>query len=121
MRLVLSAILALTLIASATAQAPRALNDAAILAQNPPRTLSEYHLFSDARAREPNARVTPYALNTELYSDGALKFRYVYLPEGQYARYTPDEVFDFPVGTVLIKTFAFAADIREIDFGRLDR
>jgi uncharacterized repeat protein (TIGR03806 family) len=112
MRLVLSAILALTLIASATAQAPRAVNDAAILAQNPPRTLSEYHLFSDARAREPNARVTPYALNTELYSDGALKFRYVYLPEGQYARYSPDEVFDFPVGTVLIKTFAFAADIR---------
>jgi uncharacterized repeat protein (TIGR03806 family) len=112
MRLVLSAILALTLIASATAQAPRAVNDAAILAQNPPRTLSEYHLFSDARAREPNARVTPYALNTELYSDGALKFRYVYLPEGQYARYSPDDVFEFPVGTVLIKTFAFAADMR---------
>ena len=112
MRLVLSALLALTLIASATAQAPIAVNDAAILAQNPPRALSEYRFFRDAGAREPQARVTPYALNTELYSDGALKFRYVYLPEGQQARYSAGDVFDFPVGAVLIKTFAFAEDMR---------
>jgi uncharacterized repeat protein (TIGR03806 family) len=112
MRLVLSALLALTLISSATAQAPQRVNDAAILAQNPPRVLSAYNFFHDARAREPNARVTPYDLNTALYSDGALKFRYVYIPEGQQARYSANDVFDFPVGTVLIKTFAFAADMR---------
>jgi uncharacterized repeat protein (TIGR03806 family) len=112
MRLVTSILLALTLISSATAQAPQPVNNAAILARNPPQLLSEYGFFRDARAREPNARVTPYALNTELYSDGALKFRYVYIPEGQYARYSADDVFEFPVGTVLIKTFAFAADMR---------
>jgi mono/diheme cytochrome c family protein len=112
MRAVVLAVLVLTLITSATAQAPQAVNDAAILAQSPPRLLSEYRLFRDAGAREPNARVTPYALNTELYSDGALKFRYLYIPEGQQARYSADEVFEFPIGTVLIKTFAFAADMR---------
>lgn len=112
MRLLLSALLALTLVTSATAQAPRPVNDAAILAHNPPRTLSEYNFFRDAAAREPNARVTPYDLNTALYSDGALKFRYVYIPEGAQARYSADDVFDFPVGTVLIKTFAFAEDMR---------
>lgn len=112
MRALILSLLTLTLAASATAQAPRPVNDAAILTQNPPRTLSEYNFFRDAAAREPNARVTPYDLNTALYSDGALKFRYVYIPEGQQARYSADDVFDFPVGTVLIKTFAFAADMR---------
>ena len=34
------------------------------------------------------------------------------MPPGAQARYNPDGVFDFPVGTVLIKTFAFAADMR---------
>ncbi len=112
MRALFLALLALTLIASATAQSPQPVNNAAIMAQNPPRTLSAYRFFRDARAREPNARVTPYDLNTALYSDGALKFRYVYIPEGQQARYSADDVFDFPVGTVLIKTFAFAEDMR---------
>jgi len=56
--------LALMLIAGAAAQAPQPVNDAAILAQNPPRLLSEYRLFRDVRGREPNARVTPYDLNT---------------------------------------------------------
>jgi uncharacterized repeat protein (TIGR03806 family) len=112
MRALILSLLALTLGVSATAQAPQAVNDAAILAQNPPRLLSAYNFFRDAGAREPNAHVTPYDLNTPLYSDGALKFRYVYIPQGQQARYSAEDVFDFPVGTVLIKTFAFAEDMR---------
>src|SRR5262245_23537425 len=104
MRALLAALLLFSVAASATAQARQAVNDAAILAANPPRTLSAYHFFRDAGARDPNPRVTPYDLNTALYSDGALKFRYVYVPEGQQARYSADDVFEFPVGTVLIKT-----------------
>jgi uncharacterized repeat protein (TIGR03806 family) len=101
----------LVLTTSAVAQSPPSVNAAAILAERPPQTLAEYRFFRDAGAREPNARVTPYDLNTALYSDGALKFRYVYIPPGQTARYDADDVFEFPVGTVLIKTFAFAADM----------
>lgn len=112
MRALLAALLVLTLAASAAAQAPQRVSDSAIMAQNPPQLLSAYRFFRDAGAREPNARVTAYDLNTPLYSDGALKFRYVYIPEGQQARYSADDVFDLPVGTVLIKTFAFAADMR---------
>jgi uncharacterized repeat protein (TIGR03806 family) len=99
----------------ATAQTPPVVNDAAIMAARPPATLSAYRLFQDAGARTPNARVTPYDLNTALYSDGALKFRYVYLPAGAAARYDADGVFAFPVGAVLVKTFAFAADMRAPD------
>ena len=97
--------------AAATSQAP-GVNAAALSASRPAALLSEYRLFLDDAAREPNAGVTPYALATQLYSDGALKFRYVYVPPGAQARYTDEGVFEFPVGTVLVKTFAFAADMR---------
>lgn len=107
------AALALAFLASAaTAQAPTPVNSAAIAAERPPELLSAYHFFRDAGARNPNERVTPYDLNTPLYSDGALKFRYVYLPPDTVAQYRDEGVFEFPVGTVLIKTFAFAADMR---------
>lgn len=99
-------------VTSATAQAPERVNDAAIMAERPPTALSAYRFFRDAGARTPNARVTPYDLNTALYSDGALKYRYVYVPEGARAAYNDETVFAFPVGTVLIKTFAFAEDMR---------
>src|SRR5690606_12303192 len=110
--ILLAACAAVALIASATAQAPQPVNDRAILAERPAALLSDYHFFRDAAARAPNERVTPYDLNTALYSDGALKFRYVYIPPGAEARYNSEGVFEFPVGTVLIKTFAFAADMR---------
>ena len=111
-RLVLALALAAALAAGAAAQTQAGVNDRAIMAERPAQTLAEYRLFRDDGAREPNARVTPYALNTELYSDGALKFRYVYIPEGRQARYSANDVFAFPVGTVLVKTFAFAEDMR---------
>lgn len=101
------------LAASATAQAPQPVNQAAVVAERAPQLLSAYRFFRDDGARVPNERVTPYDLNTALYSDGALKFRYVYLPPNAQARYNGDGVFEFPVGTVLIKTFAFASDMRQ--------
>ncbi|PZO56031.1 MAG: hypothetical protein DCF16_00805 [Alphaproteobacteria bacterium] len=112
MRALIAACAVLACVASATAQAPARVNDAAITAARPAATWAAYGFFRDAGAREPTARVTPYDLNTALYSDGALKFRYVYIPAGAQAQYNGDGVFEFPVGTVLIKTFAFAEDMR---------
>lgn len=115
MRRALFAVIALLCAGSAVAQAPVGVDQRAILAERPPELLSAYHFFRDAGGRVPNDRVTPYELNTPLYSDGALKFRYVFIPPGQHATYNPDTVFDFPVGTVLIKSFAFAADMAHPD------
>lgn len=98
--------------AAAIASAPAPVNDTAIANASPARLLSDYRLFLDPGARTPNARVTPYELNTALYADGALKFRYVYVPEGAQAEYNADGVFAFPIGTVLVKTFAVPADMR---------
>ena len=51
--------------------------------------------------------VHPYDLATPLFSDYAMKLRTVTLPEGQLADYRQNDVFDFPVGTVITKTFYY--------------
>jgi len=83
-----------------------------LLAAKPAPTLADYHLFTDERAEHPNAGVTPYALNTPLFSDYAEKTRFVYLPPKTTARYRPTGALDLPVGAALIKTFAYPADFR---------
>ena len=55
-----------------------------------------------------NAGVTPYALNTALFTDHALKLRTLWLPGGaDPAAYDEREAFGFPVGTVITKTFYY--------------
>ena len=52
--------------------------------------------------------VTPYTLNSPLFSDYALKLRTVWIPKAAgAAAYNPDGPFDFPVGTVITKTFYY--------------
>lgn len=70
-----------------------------------PEKLSEWRLFLSGM--KPNKGVVPYDLNTPLFSDYASKYRTIWMPEGTAATYKNDEVFDFPVGTIISKTFAF--------------
>jgi uncharacterized repeat protein (TIGR03806 family) len=84
----------------------------ALMAKTPAPTLAAYRLFTDDGARHPNAGVTPYALNTPLFSDYAEKSRFLFLPPGTRARYRPEGALDLPVGATLIKTFAYPADLR---------
>ncbi|MEQ5836732.1 SO2930 family diheme c-type cytochrome [Marinobacter sp. NFXS9] len=74
--------------------------------------LSSYRLFADASnpTDNPNGRGVIYDLTTPLFSDYASKYRFVFVPDGEAAAYTEHEVFDFPVGTVLVKTFSMPAD-----------
>ena len=52
--------------------------------------------------------VTPYALKSSLFTDDAHKLRTVWMPDGATATMPdPDETFDFPVGTVITKTFYY--------------
>lgn len=106
-RAVLAAALFSAVAAMAATPQGGAVSDAAITADAMPRTLSEYGFFRDAPAQVPADRVTPYGLNTPLWSDGAEKLRFVYLPEGETARADGEGLLQFPVGSALIKTFAF--------------
>ncbi|MEO0602149.1 MAG: SO2930 family diheme c-type cytochrome [Myxococcota bacterium] len=57
----------------------------------------------------------PYRLATPLFSDYALKERAIFLPDGGRAQYDGTAVLDFPVGTVILKSFLFPADFRQPD------
>lgn len=84
------------------------------LGGNAPKLLSEYRFFVGNLADlNPNDGVIPYDLNTPLFSDYAAKYRHVWMPQGSSAAYNGEDVFDFPVGATLIKTFAFLHDMRD--------
>ncbi|RIJ25867.1 hypothetical protein D1224_01745 [Henriciella barbarensis] len=118
MRVALAACLVLLLPACGQQQVPAGPDIEAILAAGPAETLADYGLFTDPSAREPSEGVISYDLINPLFSDHASKHRLIYVPEGQAAGYRGgEEVLDFPVGTVLIKTFAFAPDMRSPDEG----
>jgi uncharacterized repeat protein (TIGR03806 family) len=77
-------------------------------AQGRPARLSDWHvLFRDGRKLALNAGVVPYDLNTPLFSDYAHKLRTVWMPAGSAAQYDATRSFDFPVGTILSKTFYY--------------
>jgi uncharacterized repeat protein (TIGR03806 family) len=83
------------------------INNAAIRDDGFPRSLSEYGFFADGARQVPAAGVTPYALNTPLWSDGADKLRFIYLPESTRLTADGEGLLKFPVGAAIIKTFAF--------------
>ena len=81
--------------------------------------LSQYALFAgDPAAQEPAEGVIPYDLNSALFSDYAEKYRFIKLPPGTHATYRDDDAFEFPVGTVIAKTFAYPRDARDPSQGR---
>lgn len=96
-------VMILALAACARAPAPVVFH-----AEGAPTSLDDWHLFriEDAHLRV-NAGVEPYALNTALFSDYAHKFRTLWLPPGTRARYDAQGAFEFPVGTIISKTFYY--------------
>ncbi len=90
-------------------------------------TMDQYGLFADAQEprKDPNGFGVPYDLNTILFSDYAVKYRFMFLPPDakgnvQKATYQDHDdcntltIYDcytatpvYPVGTVFAKTFAF--------------
>ena len=83
------------------------VSDTAITASAFPASLAEFGFFTDASANKPAAGVVAYRLNTPLWSDGADKLRFVYLPPGAKAKSGGEGLIAYPVGAALIKTFAF--------------
>ena len=103
-RLVSIAVLAGLL--AACSQSPRPVTVHA--ADAPPARLSDWGVvFADGRSFTLNEGVIPYDLNTPLFTDYALKLRTVWMPPGETAGYTTDGALDFPVGTIISKTFHY--------------
>jgi uncharacterized repeat protein (TIGR03806 family) len=79
----------------------------------PWESLSEWNLFADLRAQTPAERVLPFEVIAPLFSDYTSKRRFVHVPEGATIAYAATGPLDFPVGTVLVKTFSYLADLRD--------
>ena len=74
-------------------------------------TLSGYNLFADAMEprREANGGIG-YELTTPLFTDYASKYRFIFVPEGKQVAYSSMDALDFPVGTIIAKTFTMPND-----------
>jgi uncharacterized repeat protein (TIGR03806 family) len=81
-----------------------------------PRKLSQTGLFADTAKHVPEKGLIPYSVNAELWSDGAIKERFIAVPGDAkiefetvtYPQPAPGSVpgWRFPDGTVLVKTFS---------------
>ncbi len=73
--------------------------------------LADYNLFADNS--NPTVQANDgvfYDLTTPLFSDYTEKYRVIFIPEGKQAAYNSTETLDFPVGTIIAKTFAMPRD-----------
>jgi uncharacterized repeat protein (TIGR03806 family) len=72
---------------------------------NFPPTLSATGCVDPKNAQIPAPGLIPYDVNAALWSDGADKERWMALPDGGKIHIGADGDWDFPNGTVLMKTF----------------
>ena len=67
--------------------------------------LSATGCVNASNATQPASGLIPYAPNAAFWSDGAVKERWIGLPNGQNITVGADGDWDFPNGTVLVKNF----------------
>ncbi|MBM4783788.1 MAG: hypothetical protein GQE15_39470 [Archangiaceae bacterium] len=70
-----------------------------------PQRLSQTGCFDPMDVKKPGPMLIPYDLNSPLWSDGAEKARWFAIPDGTTIRVGADGDFEFPNGTVTVKTF----------------
>ncbi|WP_028775185.1 SO2930 family diheme c-type cytochrome [Shewanella waksmanii] len=74
--------------------------------------LSQYNLFADSSdpTQGPIGTGMAYQLSSELFTNYAQKYRFVFLPEASQITYRAEDTFSLPVGSVLTKTFSLPSD-----------
>jgi len=82
------------------------------------KNLSEYQIFSgNPKNLIPSEGFVHYDLITPLFTDYALKHRLVYIPDEGKIEYKDREVFNFPKGSIIVKTFYYPHDFDNINQG----
>lgn len=72
-----------------------------------PKLLSQTGLFEDLESEEMLDGVHEYYVNSPLWSDGAIKRRWLAVPEGETIGFKEQGAWEFPNDTVLVKSFSF--------------
>lgn len=78
-----------------------------------PKLLSQTGCVDPSDPKKPASGLVPYGVSSPLWSDGAEKHRWMALPDGKTITVGADGDFDFPVGTVLVKSFAVGGKLVE--------
>ena len=91
--------------------------DTSTVAVNAPNLLSQTGAFSDLSTLTPTPGVVPFEPNVTFWSDGALKSRWIALPNDgthdaaeEQIQFSENEEWAFPNGTVFIKHFDLLLD-----------
>ncbi len=80
--------------------------------------ISDYNIYSN----DPHNLITTsnyitYELITPLFSDYAYKHRSIYIPKNKKIKYYDKKIFEFPIGTIISKTFYYPHDFNDIKKG----
>ena len=97
--------------------APAFFNLPTAISGNLPATLSQTGVFTNTPAMAPAAALLPYQPNTALWSDAAVKTRWLAVPytggvitPNQQIGYAPTGEWTFPTGTIFVKHFNLITD-----------
>jgi uncharacterized repeat protein (TIGR03806 family) len=75
-----------------------------------PQLLSQTGAFNDVATLQPADYLVPYVVNSPLWSDGAVKQRWMALPQGSKIGFSQNGEWTFPEGTVFVKNFSLPVD-----------
>ncbi len=75
-----------------------------------PKLLSQTGAFRDLASLAPASGLIPYTVNSPLWSDGAVKSRWMALPTNTVIGFAPNGEWTFPPGAVFVKTFELPVD-----------
>ena len=75
-----------------------------------PQLLSQTGAFKDTAHLAAEDTLIPYDLIVSFWSDGAMKSRWISVPDDQKIRFAPTGEWVFPRGTIFVKTFELATN-----------
>jgi uncharacterized repeat protein (TIGR03806 family) len=78
-----------------------------------PAQLSDTGCVAASAPSQPASGLVPYAPTAPFFSDGAVKTRWLAVPDGQRIAVDASGDFEFPTGSVLVKNFALAGKLIE--------
>ncbi|MCH8865544.1 MAG: PQQ-dependent sugar dehydrogenase [Proteobacteria bacterium] len=78
-----------------------------------PDLLSDSGCVDPADITQAYAGLVPYDINAPFWSDGAVKERFIGLPDGTAMSIDADDDWDLPIGTVLVKNFRLNGQLIE--------
>ena len=80
-----------------------------------PAKLSDTNFFRNLQTLKTSSSLVPYSIMSPLWSDGAAKQRWAYIPPGQTATMNANGTATLPVGSMLVKQFDLPAVAQPIN------